>query len=523
MTRRPEWVRNAWQALTFRRPALMSRLAWPLLYPAAWIWRRTWLRRTPVVAVTGSIGKTSTTAAAAAAFGARFDPDSPNYGSFLAAAVLRHRPRRRPLVVEVAISRPGQMRAYARLLRPDVAIVTAIAAAHLRSFGTLDRVAAEKALLPQAVSPRGLVVVNGDDARCRAIGAAVRARVVRVGSGADCDWRIEDVEVDGPAGTRFRLARPDAAAAAVALAATTATLATAAIAAPAAPAATAATAGTPAMAPTAASAAAAAMAATAASAPLPRRLAPQPQPAPIPTDSHWGAPVGPPIVQAPFPTAAPSLPPLQLALSTQWIGRDLARCAAFGAVAAVEAGLDAPGIGRRLAALPPLPWRMQALPLAGGACLLCDAWQGTWESLQSALRELAGFRGWRRIAVLGDIQEVEGSQIAAYRELGRLAGAAADRLVFVGGRTTYERFRAGVRQAPPPVPPVERCEDAGQAAAALRGELGGRTAILIKGRHSHKLGRVAILLRGEEALCPLRHCHARGLRCELCPRLHRRA
>ena len=85
--------------------------------------------------MTGSLGKTSTTAAVAAVLGVPFDPDSRNFGSFLALAVLRHRPRRQPLVLEVGISRRGQMERYARLLRPDVVVLTAVAADHSHGLG----------------------------------------------------------------------------------------------------------------------------------------------------------------------------------------------------------------------------------------------------------------------------------------------------------------------------------------------------------------------------------------------------
>src|SRR6202023_1584674 len=123
-----------------------------------------------------------------------------------------------------------------------------------------------------------------------------------------------------------------------------------------------------------------------------------------------------------------------------------------------------------------------------------------------------GIASWRRIAVLGGIEEPEGSQTAAYRRYGRLAAAAAQRILFVGAVTDYRRFGAGVRQAGPAAPALERCADAAAAAAALRGELRPGTVILIKGRHSEKLGRVALLLRGEAVDCRLRRCPARGLR-----------
>ena len=419
------WLARAWRTLVFRRPAVGAALAWPIVYPAAWAWRRLALRRTRVIAVTGSVGKTSTTAAAAAAAGVPFDPDAANYGSFLAAAVLRCRPRQRCLVVEVGISRPGQMRAYARFLRPDVVILTAVGGEHLAPFGSIEALAREKAILPLAVGRRGLVVVNADDERCRAIGAQAVARVVRVGFAAGSDWRIEQACVDWPRGTSLRLAGPAG----------------------------------------------------------------------------------------------------ELAFPLRWIGRDLARCAAFAAAAGLAAGSaggaggDVAAVAERLAALSLLPWRLEPMPLPGGAWLLCDAWKATWPSLQSALGVLKGIVSWRRIAVLGGIEEPEGSQTAAYRRYGRLAAAAAQRILFVGAVTDYRRFGAGVRQAGPAAPALERCADAAAAAAALRGELRPGTVILIKGRHSEKLGRVALLLRGETVDCRLRRCPARGLRCELCSRL----
>jgi UDP-N-acetylmuramyl pentapeptide synthase len=128
------------------------------------------------------------------------------------------------------------------------------------------------------------------------------------------------------------------------------------------------------------------------------------------------------------------------------------------------------------------------------------------------------------VAVLGDIEELVGHPIAAYREYGRLAASATHRILYVGTETGFRRLRAGARRAAasgsPAVPAkVELYRDWRQAAEALRGELSPGTAILLKGRQRQKLGRVAILLRGGAVRCSLRACPARGLRCELCPRL----
>jgi UDP-N-acetylmuramoyl-tripeptide--D-alanyl-D-alanine ligase len=417
--RMPRWLAQAWQMVVFRRASLAAWLAWPFVYPAAWLWRRTALRRTQVWAVTGSLGKTSTAAAAAAAAGVSFDPDRGNYGSFLAAALLRRRPGQGLVVVEVAISRPGQMRSYARLLRPDLVVLTAIGTEHLHAFADREELAREKALLPRAVGSRGLVVVNGDDPRCRAIGAACAAPVVRVGAADDCDWRVACAAEAWPGGTRLRLAGPAGA---------------------------------------------------------------------------------------------------SVEIASQWVGPDLPRCAALGAAAALAAGVAAPSVAARLAALAPLAGRMERLPLAGGAWLLQDAWKGHWPTTESALRYLGSFTAWRRVAVLGALDEPPGTQGAAYRQYGSLAAAVAHRLLFVGSTRDFERLRAGVREQGPAAPKIERYEAAHAAAAALRSELAPGTMILLKGRHSQKLGRVAALLRGEGVSCRLRFCPARGLRCELCPR-----
>jgi UDP-N-acetylmuramoyl-tripeptide--D-alanyl-D-alanine ligase len=415
----------------------MSRLAWPLAYPAAWLWRRTWLRRERVVAITGSFGKTSTAAATAAVFATPFDADRPNYGAHLAAAVLRHRPRRGRLVLEVAISRPGQMRAYARMLRPDVVVLTAIGNNHLVAFGgDIEALAREKARLPLAVGRHGTVVVNGDDARCRAIGeqvASTGARVERVGYAADCDWRIERSGF----GTADTVARP-----------------------------------------------------------LGGRITLRRH------DNDGGATTADRAVE----------------LATPWIGDDLGRCVAFAAAAGFAGGVDAARIADRLAALPPLPWRLEARALPGGATVVCDAWKGSWETIDSALREMIRLAGRRRVAVLGAIEEVSGIQGERYKRYGQLAAAAAERILFVGSERDFERFRAGVRQAAQQ-PRLDSCSDVGQAALALRDERAAGTVVLVKGRHAQKLGRIAMLLRGEAVDCNIKICPMRGMRCEICPRV----
>jgi UDP-N-acetylmuramoyl-tripeptide--D-alanyl-D-alanine ligase len=414
---------RTWELARFRPRTFLAAVAWPLAWPAAWLWRRTWLRGTRLIAVTGSIGKTSTATAVAAVLGVPFDPGARNFGSFLAAAVLRHRPRRRPLVLEVGISRRGQMRRYARLLRPDAVLLTAVAEEHSRALGGIEGVAAEKAWLARAVRPGGLLVVNGDDPRCRGIAAniaaSIAANAVRAGFAADCEWRIGGMRVDFPHGTQVRLDGPEA----------------------------------------------------------------------------------------------------SLEIASPWIGEGLARCVAAAVAVGVDSGLACHTIRERLAGLRPTLERLEAVPLPGGAWLLCDSWKASWETIESALSELGRLAGWRRIAVLGDIDEVYGDRTAVYHQYARLAVAAAERIVYVGGSTNFQTFRAGAGRAGLPPGRLRHCRGVHQAAAELNSELAPGTVILVKGGHRQKLGRIKLLLRGAPVSCDLRVCPRTGLSCELCSHL----
>ena len=182
------------------------RRAWPLLSRLAGAYRTGVARHTRVVAVVGSYGKTTTTRAVAAALGSGSgQARSGNSSSYLAAAVLRIRPTDTHAVFEVGIAAPGKMAEYARLLQPDVAVVTSIGSEHNRALGGLERTRAEKARMVRALPRSGLAVLNGDDPNVRWMAGQTAARVRTFGLGEDSDVRASDVELEWPHGTRFTL------------------------------------------------------------------------------------------------------------------------------------------------------------------------------------------------------------------------------------------------------------------------------------------------------------------------------
>jgi UDP-N-acetylmuramoyl-tripeptide--D-alanyl-D-alanine ligase len=156
----------------------------------------------PVVAITGSTGKTTTKDLCAAILAARGPVLSTEgnlnnrYGLPLTLLHLAH--EHTAAVVELGMSAPGELRELSRIAEPDLAVITNVGSAHLESFGSLDEIAKAKAEILEGLRPGGRAVLNGDDPRLRRIGESFPGPVVWFGR--DRRW---DVSGDGWRGTAF--------------------------------------------------------------------------------------------------------------------------------------------------------------------------------------------------------------------------------------------------------------------------------------------------------------------------------
>lgn len=183
--------------------------AWPLLRQVGRLYRATRLRKTRIIAITGSFAKTTTARAVSLALGLP-DPGVANHGSRLALKLLRTDPRDHRQVLEVGVDRPGQMRRMAEMVRPDVAFLTGIGSDHNRSFPTLEDTLAEKSNLIRALrtdrsSNGGVAVLNADDALALSAASIAPSAVVTYGFSADSNVRATDFQLDSLAGNRFRV------------------------------------------------------------------------------------------------------------------------------------------------------------------------------------------------------------------------------------------------------------------------------------------------------------------------------
>jgi UDP-N-acetylmuramoyl-tripeptide--D-alanyl-D-alanine ligase len=161
------------------------------------------------VAVTGSNGKTTTKDLITAAVGAGRSTVA-SVGSYnnelgVPLTLCRLQLSSEVLVAELGARGRGQIAQLVPVVRPDIAVVTTVAGAHLEQFGTIEAVAAAKAELVEGLDPDGLAVLNADDHRVAAMADHAPGRVVTYGRGADAEWRAEDVELDGLARPCFRV------------------------------------------------------------------------------------------------------------------------------------------------------------------------------------------------------------------------------------------------------------------------------------------------------------------------------
>lgn len=124
--------------------------------------------RMPVIGVTGSVGKTSTKEMLRAALGPGVHATAANLNNTLGVplTLLGADPARHgAVVIEVGMSEPGELRVSAQVVRPDIAVVTAVSAAHLAGVGSLAAIAREKAELVRALAPGGEAILLAETLR----------------------------------------------------------------------------------------------------------------------------------------------------------------------------------------------------------------------------------------------------------------------------------------------------------------------------------------------------------------------
>lgn len=166
------------------------------------------------IGVTGSVGKTSTKDLLAHCLAARYSTGAAT-GSFnnelgVPLTLVNAPGDAGVVVVEMGARAPGHIAWLCDIASPTVAVVTVVAGVHLETFGTVERVAAAKGELVQALPDDGIAVLNADDHRVEEMRRLTRGRVLTYSAmgNPDADLHAEQFELDESLQPRFVLRSP---------------------------------------------------------------------------------------------------------------------------------------------------------------------------------------------------------------------------------------------------------------------------------------------------------------------------
>jgi UDP-N-acetylmuramoyl-tripeptide--D-alanyl-D-alanine ligase len=163
----------------------------------------------PLIAVTGSAGKTTTKEAIAHVLGARFRvlKSEGNFNNHfgLPLMLLKLEPEYDVAVIEMGMSHAGEIRALAKIAQPEIGVVTNVAPVHLEFFDSLAGIARAKYELVESLPANGVAVLNADDEYVSQFGRDFKGKVVMYGTRATADVRAENIQAKGLEGSEFEV------------------------------------------------------------------------------------------------------------------------------------------------------------------------------------------------------------------------------------------------------------------------------------------------------------------------------
>lgn len=168
----------------------------------------------PVVAITGSAGKTTVKELTASILGRGFrtcvTEGNLNNDIGVPLSLMRLAAHHEAMVVELGANHAGEIANLGALVEPSVAVITNAGAAHLEGFGSLDGVARAKGELIDSLPQDGVAILNADDRYfddwCQRAGSR---KVISFGASPNAQCRLcsEPVAVGG--GSAFEIELPD--------------------------------------------------------------------------------------------------------------------------------------------------------------------------------------------------------------------------------------------------------------------------------------------------------------------------
>ncbi|MEO9254187.1 MAG: UDP-N-acetylmuramoyl-tripeptide--D-alanyl-D-alanine ligase, partial [Tepidiformaceae bacterium] len=162
---------------------------------------------TPVVGITGTVGKTTAKELTAAALARRLrtHKSGGNFNSRegLPLAVMSLTRDHEVSVLEMGMDSVGEISYLCDIAEPRVGVVLNIGLTHISKLGSIEAIEREKLSLPRWLAADGTAVLNMDDTRIAAVVPELKCRVIGFGVDTDTDLVARNVSEAGLSGTTF--------------------------------------------------------------------------------------------------------------------------------------------------------------------------------------------------------------------------------------------------------------------------------------------------------------------------------
>lgn len=162
----------------------------------------------PVIAITGSAGKTTTKEIIASVLGQRYGVLK-NQGSFnnqwgVPLTLLQLSARHQAAVIEVGTNHPGEIAYLSGIVCPTIAVLMNIGPSHLEGFHSVENVYQEKRSMIDALAPGGTVVFNRDDVFLRRL-CRIKRPHCSFGIHSNADFTASNIHQEKVFGLSFKI------------------------------------------------------------------------------------------------------------------------------------------------------------------------------------------------------------------------------------------------------------------------------------------------------------------------------
>ena len=152
------------------------------------------------VAITGSVGKTTTKEFVAAVLGEnlRLHKTEGNYNSTLGMplSLLTMRKDTEVSVLEMGMSNRGEIEYLSKIAEPDIGIITNIGSSHMEYLGSRENISRAKLEIVKGLKKDGILLLNGDEPLLRNREELEGRKYYYVGFSDDCDFKAENIRYD---------------------------------------------------------------------------------------------------------------------------------------------------------------------------------------------------------------------------------------------------------------------------------------------------------------------------------------